>query len=311
MDSEGLVVGRDLSLPWRSVHGINCSRNLGIEIRRRNHGFGDFEYAELVGRGYDGLVRSYDVGVGIVLCKADNIQILIEVKGGRIEVLSPDEELPEALLYALGLCMSACTNLRQIPTLHAAAIGLQEGSAIGIMAQSGVGKSSLLWSFLSQGANYVSDDCLPLRTSQNEVLGIPSFLPSKLWIEDIQRIGIDMDKCERLLEGGDKYWVPVAAHSICTRPVPIQALFELAPSENIKESDGVSVRILSTTEAGLALLANTHGLWMLPRRICGELLRCYADLSTRIPIYRLEYFRTEAVTELINSTIKAIALRER
>src|SRR5262249_28541243 len=91
------------------------------------------------------------------------------VRDGGGLFITPDEILvpphpprPERMEYLFTSALALWLHVIACPPLHAAAVRLN-GAAIGLMARSGGGKSTLAAALVLRGARMLCDDVLPLR----------------------------------------------------------------------------------------------------------------------------------------------------
>ena len=93
----------------------------------------------------------------------------------RIELhLLSQNHLDEAEHYFLSTVMAFWLELHGVLMLHVCAISWQ-GRAAGFLAESGVGKSTLLASLMRQGAALLSDDLLAVRYVDGRCWAAPGF----------------------------------------------------------------------------------------------------------------------------------------
>jgi hypothetical protein len=250
--------------------------------------------------------RCYDIGDGLVLSVGDEFQMVIALDGRAITLFfDPNRKTAGSLAAAcaINLGMACSALLRGELSLHAASAEL-DGHLIGIMAPSGTGKTTLLWSLLDHGARLHADDMTTLREGRSgqEPLALPSTsLHAKLGRDELQRRGMMEEDFEPMSVESDEFWVPIEARRRRTTPLPLTALFVLKPVPHLSTVGRVQVERAASGHAVSLLNENMQGLWMATSRLDG---RHYMDacvrLARRTPIYVLEYHRCyEALPTLV------------
>lgn len=239
------------SSPWLSI----ARRGDGYLLRV--HSVGDFEISG------DG---------GLVACTP--------LPGGAPDILEQsfvDQVFPLVL------------HLRGRFSLHASGVTTARG-VVGFMGVSGMGKSTLAATLTTDaaitdaftGSKLVSDDCLTLHLSESEVLALPSYPASRLWVDSAERFSstdrlvVDTVRTGKLRldrEGADA-------------SLPLVALFVLVADAEVR------VEPLRGGDTVAALAAHLHRLDTADRRRLTDELALLASVAARVPVSRLVYPRS-------------------
>ncbi|MGB1251495.1 MAG: hypothetical protein ACPG8W_12820 [Candidatus Promineifilaceae bacterium] len=108
-------------------------------------------------------------------------EIIIEVQPGAIE--------SDIRLFLLGPCMGALLHQRGILAFHAATISTQHGAVL-FTGPSGVGKSTMLNTFLKRGYRMVADDVTGVVLDEDgKPIVLPGFPRTKLWADAAEALG--------------------------------------------------------------------------------------------------------------------------
>lgn len=255
--------------------------------------------------------RCYDVGEGLLVSVTNEFHMLIAANGSSLTLFFDHNHLTAGALAAacaINSGMAACALLRGELALHAASAEL-DGNLIGVMAPSGTGKSTLLWSLLDCGALLCADDMTTLRQLRLDQppLALPSTQYTKMRREALNKRGVDEEKLSPLFYSSDAFWLPVEGHRRLASPRPLTALFALNPTSSNCHVHAERV----TGGRALSLLnENMQGLWTVSWHINR---RRYIEECTRLfqqtPIYVLHYPRCyEALPVLVEAMREIAAL---
>ena len=102
---------------------------------------------------------------------------------GRKIVCEPLKEVPLETIRHLFLdhVLPRIVGQRGELVLHASAVELPNGCGIAFIGKSGWGKSTLASSLRDAGARFLGDDCLHLKVSGGDLMGIPAYAGTRLW----------------------------------------------------------------------------------------------------------------------------------
>ncbi len=221
----------DFVLPCDYVpHGDSAWANSDVHVRYSGRALDDFYEATYLGRRHAGTLRSYDTGVGVLLCIMGCLRLHVSKDGNKIEVdaAAPYHSLAGAVIINLGLAV--CSLFRSALPLHAAGIGIR-GRFIGIMASSGSGKSTLAWELLKNGAKFGNDDVIPMLCVDKDAIAFPSRgLHLKLSREILEKRNIDLTQFKLVDRESDEVWVPVPPSKRILDPRPLDLHLGTCPT---------------------------------------------------------------------------------
>lgn len=309
------LITSDLSLPAAPC----CRREAGVPDDRLSlcHEAGtlnEFSQVRWMGKRGGGFLRSYDAGDGALVCASDGFKMHVD-KDGRKITLDFDEsnndhaKIARALSTNLG--MSISTLFRGEVPLHGAGVEI-DGQFIGLMAPSGAGKSTMLWSLLDHGARFGNDDVIPVHVAEGRVMATPSMsLHAKLSRAALENRGLEPLRFEEWVPGSNEFWVPMNMDTRVQEPHPLAALFVLRPVFGAESPDQIRVHRAEGEAALSLLMENTQGLWAVSQMVDGKrLFSRYADVARAVPMYVIEYHKClEALPALMNTMRDLLHLR--
>ena len=295
----GFEVESDFDLPCANVSAHPCSHvdrlwNLEVEFRPRPDW--DFSHATPLGR--RGWGCAYDVGDGIFIGTKSGVSFLFRRDGERVEIsFDPCDstQVAQAGVWMANMGMAICHLLRGAIPLHGASVQWN-GRLFGLMADSGTGKSTLLWRLLDAGALFCADDLLPIHWQGETALATPSMtLHGKLSGDALNSRGLAAPDFVEIVPGADEFWMPIEAARRTVQSQKPSALFILSPYHSQATDPAKEPLFLRHHIGGEAislLLANTHGLWAT----CGlldarTLMGRFLQIAQEIPVFTLHYPR--------------------
>jgi hypothetical protein len=252
---------------------------------------GSLVYASVLpGAGDEGLFSLFRMSDGFRLHYSGTADFLI--RGDRIDCHLHDPDYTYWVEIALlGPVLSFWLELHGSIALHASAV-VQSVGAIGFIASSKSGKTSLASSFVKEGAGLLTDDILPLYLSQGgDVMARPGYPQMRMWADQAQVFAGDPSRFPLVHPDFDKRRIPAATlgHFHGT-PARLSALFlpERSPACDAK---GVTLTRVQTQEALVTLLQNSFAAAVLERmpEMQVQRLRTLAGILQRIPVFRLDY----------------------
>lgn len=196
----------------------------------------------------------------------------------QAHLLDPDRRgLME--LRLLGAVLSYSLERQGIPALHASAVRVPEG-AVGFVAHSGAGKSSLAAALVRAGAALLTDDILPVEERDGTFLARPGFPQMRLEPDTAALLG-PTDGLAAVTPEDTKLHVPVRAFA--GSATPLQGLYLVE-----RHAGPPEVRPLSRSEAVIELVRHSflphlvEAAGLQPRR-----LDLFARLVREVPVRRL------------------------
>ncbi len=191
----------------------------------------------------------------------------------------------------LGPVLSLWLEFRGSITLHASGV-VEAEQAVGFIANSKSGKSSLAASYMAGGAALLADDILPLhRSDAGQIVARPAFPQLRMWPDEVRVFAGDPSGFPFAHPAYDKRRIPAAVVGrYHDEPVPLGALC-MPERARPDECTDVTVSRIGGLEALMLLLQSSfvasvleHMPEMKVRR-----LSLVADLLHTVPVYRLVY----------------------
>jgi hypothetical protein len=194
-------------------------------------------------------------------------------------------------IYFLGAVLSYWMERRGILALHASAVVI-DGRAVGFMANSKGGKSSLAGEFVQAGFPLLADDILPLREENEEsIVAHPGYPSMRMWPAEAEYFLGYWDDLEVVHPQVSKRWVPVGEGGFgkfCDTPQALSCLY--LPERRDSEEEGIEIVPISPANSVIEMVRHSfasrlvEGLDWQARR-----LAFFAQLSAHIPVCRLRY----------------------
>ncbi len=214
---------------------------------------------------------------------------------GKLEGVGPN------IFYARhmaleGIALASISTPDCHSLLHAAAVNL-DGTVVLLCGPSGSGKTTLLLGLLSNGAEFISDDIVPLVGSDSLAIPMPFAIGVKsgsLEFAETLFPGLGEASPIRLGNRLVRYVAPDVPPNAVARPAGIVILPEYAPGESAE------IRELDPLEA--FALAGELGSWFRGRPDC---LRHLASFFERVPVARIRYGSLDEAIVLIRDLIRA------
>jgi hypothetical protein len=182
--------------------------------------------------------------------------------------------------------------------LHGSAVAL-DGRAIGFLAHKGFGKSTLAMAMASRGARLLTDDTLPVDPGTGTAR--PGVHSVRLWTDAAAnfnglgegRIGLS-DK-----RTFDSLPDQLVQHS----PVPLAALYLLAPRSSTELPEHVRRVAMSPTRATIALMQHSKLGSLLAGAESRHVFDRCARIAETIPVFELEIVRALDALGEVSETI--------
>ena len=228
----------------------------------------------------------FDLGDSVLICKK-GCAMQLDLSGRHLKIYLPDaEHWPRFVKTFLNVGLAAVTYFRGELPLHAGAVSL-DGQFIGVLAASGTGKSTLIWSLVQSGALFGNDDLLTVRLDTPTPLAMPSVsLFPKLCSPSLTACADDTPAVEVYADAGE-FWMHIQPSQRLTEPQPLRCLFAIEPDATATK---IRARRWSQDEAVLLLPANLHGARFARTFVGAKTLQERVQkLAEQTPIYVLNY----------------------
>jgi hypothetical protein len=171
--------------------------------------------------------------------------------------------------------------------LHASAVKLEDGVLL-FLGDSGAGKSTLAGNFHQAGNPVLSDDCLWIKDSADQIKAIPTYGGLRLWDDSLQ-----------VLFSSEHNIYPVAHYSSKKRValqrdgglqsgtgMPVLAVIALSPPGHTSTSEIILER-LPNREAFVVMLKQTFQLNVLDIERMTRHMEALGRIVPRLPAFRL------------------------
>lgn len=160
------------------------------------------------------------------------------IENGNTIIVEPLNNVNSATLrlFLLGSCMGILLMQRDLLLLHGNAICVGD-RCISIVADSGLGKSTLSGAFMKRGYSILADDICAINR-QNHVL--PSFPQIKLCTDAVAELGMSTDALEPIMPRLEKFAVPLG-NQYHSYPLSLALVYVL----NVHEKKDVTLESVS------------------------------------------------------------------
>ena len=218
---------------------------------------------------------------------AENLSFF--VRDDRIECHIEDNRFVWlAELAFLGIVCAFWLERRGLVVLHSAAVSLDE-AVTGFLGDNGAGKSSIAASMLEAGADFFTDDVLPVEDQYGTFSARPSYPSLRLWPKDALRHSRKSD-LETVQPGVTKQRGEIGTEFPGSFSISAGPLHRLLVLDRRKGLEHISFDDLAPSEAVIELVRNSF----IPRMVMSmgwqpRRLDLFAQLLKRVSVKRLVY----------------------
>lgn len=186
----------------------------------------------------------------------------------------------DAVPPLLGVVCAVLLSSMGRPLLHGAAMAWEDG-AIGLLGDSGRGKSTLAAALIKEGGRLLSEDLLAVNRNGAAFEVEPGYARISLLPDAREALGLMTSDAAGARRGTTKHWIEAPAS---TRAVELRRLYLLAPPDPAAP-EGRAVPV-SRLAAGPALVRQLYGApWI--RAVSEADLNFCAALAARVPVFTL------------------------
>jgi hypothetical protein len=172
--------------------------------------------------------------------------------------------------------------------LHGSGVAFAD-VAIGMLAPSYHGKSTLAQALVAAGTRLVSDDVLPVEQGRPARVR-PGIHQVRLWADSAERFAASY--IDTGIEQGRKYYIDtLPAESLLTVPAPLSAIYLLVPVEAAAQAAAVERAPVGPVDAVISILKNVTLGSLLGGAEAARLFQLAHEVATNVPIYELRYVR--------------------
>ena len=205
-------------------------------------------------------------------------------------------------VYLLGQALSFSLVKQGLEPLHATSV-VVDGGAVVFLGGSGFGKSTLAGSFLQAGYKLLTDDLLLLREAPSGLLAYPGPPRIKLFPTIAREFLGGQDEGTPMHSQARKVVIRLPADKICSRPVPLRAIYSLGFRSEEEAGGQVQIAQLSSREAFFTLVNNTFNYLILD---AGRLQRQFLETSFLVnatAVRTLTYPRELSLVRMVRDAI--------
>jgi hypothetical protein len=196
----------------------------------------------------------------------------------------PEASLEAAQQLLLGRVLSLALHLRGILCLHGSAAALGE-EAVAFLAPKSYGKSTLAMALVRAGGRLITDDTLPV--GRDPPLAFPGVHAIRLRSDSAARVA-EVPGKEASAIGMKLEVTQFGRDQICLDPVPLAALYLLAPRKAEPGVVSVSRERIPAVPAALALVSHTKLGGVLGGTEAVTVLELATALASQTAVYGLQ-----------------------
>jgi len=256
----------------------------------------------------------YDLGdSALIWVNGFGMQLDLEARSMGIYLPPEGDYWPRATITMLNVGLSAASYFRGELPLHAGAVSL-DGHFVGVLAASGTGKSTLVWSLIQHGALFGNDDLLNVALDGETPMAMPSVsLYPKLCAPSLEACADETPYVETYPDSGE-FWMHIRPDQRLTEPQPLRALFALEPDDAATQ---ISARrwgearnsVLPSTdlETVFHLRSHLHGPQFGRTFVGAQKLEArLRQLAKQTPVYSLRYPKRFDKIPLLIETMRSL-----
>jgi hypothetical protein len=213
---------------------------------------------------------------------------VLSTDGSDVSVTPLAENVDHAFTtHLFGHVLSFVLLKKGIEPLHSTVVATPAG-AIGILGDSGYGKSTLAAALIEAGFPLVTDDLLVLLPEGDNLMAQPGLPRLKLWPETAARY-LPGVPSQPMAPGTVKRIYALDPPRRTLQPLPLKALYLLRQPVTQNETSKVTIRTIPPARAFVELTRSTFNSVLVdPERLRGQ-FRFATDLATRLPVRSLSY----------------------
>jgi len=195
-------------------------------------------------------------------------------------------------IYLLGPVLSVWLELQGIPNLHASAVAVED-HAVGFLATSTGGKSTLAATMLQAGYPLLTDDILCVERREEAFWGRPGFPQMRLWPDQARYFLGHYEELDSLTPQTTKRRVPVGENGLgtfCGASRPLACLYLPERRDPTTWGTRVEVTPVSRVEALVSLIGQGFSSSVVEKLgLRRHRFDLFGSLASQVPIYRLVY----------------------
>ena len=195
-------------------------------------------------------------------------------------------------IYLLGYVFACWLEWRGLPALHASAVVIDE-RAVAFLSSGGGGKSSSAVALMQAGNALLTDDILPIETSNGAYMGRPGYPQMRMWPEQAQHFLGHYKDLDLVHPSVSKRRVPLERAgfgAFCSAPRPLACVYLPERRDPADWGTRIEIKQVPLREAVMALIGHSFvapvvgALGLHPHR-----LGFFARMVNRVPVRRVVY----------------------
>lgn len=248
----------------------------------------------LLGEDGETILRVYRIGEVDVLSFTKVADFYLSPGNIIALPVNSEESLSSVLLEIrlLGAVMAYYLEKQGLPALHASAVAVGD-KAVGFLASSRGGKTSLAASFMEQGCSLLTDDILALEVAATEAIARSGYPQMRMWPpvathflgqrwEGLPVVHPQLTK-RRVGVGEQRDW-----GRFCAEPLPLQRLY--LPQRSEDEDGPIHIETLSPRNSLIELIRHSFLTTLIAGLGWeGKRLGWLSQVVERLPVRRLTY----------------------
>jgi hypothetical protein len=214
---------------------------------------------------------------------SDATEFWLDRKGSTIWAnWAEQSSLENATSYLLGPVLGFALRLRGVVCLHASAVAFGD-RCVALVGPAGAGKSTTAAAFARMGRAVVSDDIVGLVEREGGFYVLPAYPHLCLWPESVEMLYGSPDAVPRFSHDWEKRRLELGRNGghFEKRTLPLHAVYILGSR---RTEGGPEVSDVSSSEALLALVANTYATNLIDRDMRGEEFAVLGRLTAGLPV---------------------------
>ena len=212
------------------------------------------------------------------------VAVSIGTKEIFVDINSVDSKM--SINVALGGALSICMYTVGYLPIHASSVDYNNNPII-FIAPSKTGKSTLQHYMLESGCKSITDDVLPIKIYNEDILCYSS-KNLKIKIDKFlaNRFNISVEESDIVTNLEDKYWMSLNSDIHSNKNYRIRYMFLLAPSTYCSD---VMIQKISKIEKLQTIIENCHFIQFTPNRSRNEIINNVVNIFKDIDIYKISY----------------------
>lgn len=216
---------------------------------------------------------------------SDGTEFLVDRRGCNVWARWPESStLEDTATYLLGPILGFVLRLRGVTCLHASAVAVG-GRAVAFVGPAYAGKSTMAAAFARLGHPVLADDLVALTDQRGSPHVEPAYPQVRLWPDSVALLYGSADALPALTPNWGKRCLDLTggeAERFGHTRLPLAAVYVLG--QRSSRSDGAAVARVSSPEALMALVANTHVNYLQDTGASAREFRSLGSLVAAVPV---------------------------